>query len=287
MEYVNLQPRAKINLCLDVTGRLENGYHEVKMVMQTLKLHDSLFIKRTNNSRIELKTNHPDVPVNDKNLVYAACEIMLKKFNLSGGLYIELFKRIPVAAGLGGGSSDAAAALKGMRKLYGLNVSDDELCETGLSLGADVPFFIRGGTALAEGIGEKLTILPRHPFVHVLLCKPCFSVSTASVYRELKLEDIINRPNTDAVINALNRGDIHKIANNMGNVLETVTEGKYPVLRKIKALMTEHGSLKAMMSGSGPTVFGYFINRQNAIDAGLALSNFLGGDCSVFLTGTT
>lgn len=286
MDYVNFRPRAKINVSLDVLGKLDNGYHEVRMIMQTLKLHDDLFIKKTDDGLIQLRTNHPNVPTDEKNLVYAACNLVMKEWDIESGLYIELFKRIPVAAGLGGGSSDAAAALRAMRKLFGFHISDGELAEMSLGLGADVPFFIRGGTALAQGIGDELSPLPKHPYIHVLICKPDFNVSTAAVYKQLDISKIKRRPDTDRIIAGITNGNISEITANMSNVLESVTQEAYPVIKEIKAAMIKKGAVQAMMSGSGPTVFGYFVRRQDALSAGCALYDMLGTRGTIYLTGT-
>jgi 4-diphosphocytidyl-2-C-methyl-D-erythritol kinase len=261
MNSITLKPRAKINVSLDVLRKLENGYHELEMIMQTLALHDDLFIKKTHGSEIVFETRGLSVPADGGNLVMKAVNLLKSEFNI-GGLYIELFKRIPTAAGLGGGSSDAAAALRGINKLFSLNLSSEKLMELGLKIGADVPFFINGGTALAEGIGERLTVLPKHPFVHVLVCKPGFDVSTKDVYGNLKIENIDKRPDTKKIIEALSLGDLRKIAANSANVLETVTEKIHPQIAEIKALMKRRGAIFAQMSGSGPSVFGYFTRRQ-------------------------
>jgi len=284
MEQIKLKPRAKINVSLDVLGELENGYHEIKTIMQTVKLHDDLTITVTDSGHIDIKTNHPDVPANTGNLVYAACAAIMKKFDLNCGLYIDLHKNIPIAAGLGGGSSDAASALLGLRELLKLNITDGGLAEIGASIGADVPFFIWGGTALACGIGDKLTPLPKHPYVQVLICKPDFYVSTTHVYENLKMEDIRRRPNTDKIIEALQNGDIKQIAANMRNVLETVTQTENPIIYDIKAAMRQHGAIRAMMSGSGPAVFGYFTNYKSARQAARELSAWPSCAKGVFLT---
>ncbi|MDR1689806.1 MAG: 4-(cytidine 5'-diphospho)-2-C-methyl-D-erythritol kinase [Clostridiales bacterium] len=270
MDSITLKPRAKINVSLDVLRKLENGYHELETVMQTLKFHDDLFIKKTSGGEVKFETKGLSVPNDEGNLVLKAVKLLKNKFD-TGGLYIELFKRIPAAAGLGGGSSNAAAALRGINKLCALNLNDEEIKDLGLKIGADVPFFIKGGTFLAQGIGERLSELPKHPFTHVLVCKPGFDVSTKDVYENLQIERITKRPDTGKIIEALKLGDIRKIAANSANALEFVTEKFHPQITEIKALMKKHGAFFAQMSGSGPSVFGYFEKKQNGIAAAAAL----------------
>jgi 4-diphosphocytidyl-2-C-methyl-D-erythritol kinase len=284
MDQIKLQPPAKIHDSLDVLRKLPDDYHEVRMSLQTIKLHDDMLIRLTDTGRIDIKTNHPDLPTDGGNLVYAACEALLAKHKQTCGVYIDLHKRIPIAAGLGGGSSDAASALVGLRELLELDISDDGLIDIGKNIGADVPFFIRGGTALACGIGDELTQLPKHPYVLVLICKPDFNVSTTHVYQNLKMENIRRRPNTEKIIEALKEGDLKQITVNMRNVLETVTQIENPIIIDIKDVMREHGALRAMMSGSGPAVFGYFTNHKNARRAARELSAWPGCAKGVFLT---
>jgi len=272
VDCIKMRPRAKINVCLDVLGKLPNGYHEVEMIMQTIKLHDDLFIKITDTGRIDIKTNHPTLATDENNLVYAACSALTEKYNIKDGLYIDLFKRIPIAAGLGGGSSDAAQALLAVRTLFDLDITDDSLAEIGKTIGADIPFFIRGGTALARGIGDVLTQLPKHPYVQVLICKPDFNVSTTHVYENLNMEDILEHPDTEKIIEALHANDLSAITSNMKNVLETVTQTENPIILEIKAIMKSHGATAAMMSGSGPAVFGYFTSYKEATFAARELA---------------
>ena len=270
MDSISLKALAKINLGLDVTGEREDGYHDVRMVMQSIRLYDRVEIKRTRSPKIHLDVNLYYLPVDENNLVYRAAQLMKEKYKIRDGMRITLLKFIPVSAGLGGGSSDAAAVLVGMNRLFKLNLSRDELIETGKELGADVPFCIMRGTALAEGIGEILTPLPQMPYCPVLIAKPGVSVSTKEVYQNLRLYDGISHPDIDGQIEALKAGDMQGVADHMGNILETVTIPKHPVIKDIKKIMLENGALNAMMSGSGPTVFGLFPNEkeiQKAYDA--------------------
>lgn len=254
---------AKINLTLDVLGKRDNGYHDVSMIMQTVNLADSLIIDRTK-SGILLNTNLPFLPNDSKNIAYAAAELFFKECEISGGARINIRKNIPVAAGLAGGSGNAAAVLCALNKLYGLPMSWDKLSEISVKLGADVPYCIMGGTALAEGIGEILTELSPVPHMTVLLVKPPISVSTPFVYAEYdKLEDVLH-PNTNKMIENISNKDIPRIAEGLLNTLEQVTITKYPVISGIKKKMLQDGALGALMSGSGPTVFGIFDDEKKA-----------------------
>ena len=263
MIEMDLKAMAKINLGLDVIRRREDGYHQVRMVMQTVRLHDSLFLRKIKTPKIKMTTNLSYLPENEDNLAYRAARLLREEFKLEEGIYIELNKHIPVAAGLAGGSSDAAAVLFGVNRMFRLNLSLKELMERGVTLGADVPYCLMRGTALAEGIGEDLSPLPAMPSCTVLLAKPPINVSTQFVYENLNLENVIH-PAIDEQLAALRKGDLRSVAASMGNVLETVTIPHYPVIEDIKNVMKEAGSLNAMMSGSGPTVFGLFENQAAA-----------------------
>ena len=269
MNQMRLKALAKINLGLDVLRRKEDGYHEVKMIMQTINLHDQIHMKKIEEDEIKIRTNLYYLPNNENNLAYKAAKMLKDEFNLPGGVSINLKKVIPVAAGMAGGSSDAAAVLFGMNKMYGLKLSMQELMDRGVKLGADVPYCIMRGTALAEGIGEKLTKLPAMPKCHILIAKPPINVSTKFVYENLHANDLKpeDHPPVDAQIEALKEGDLEKLVANMGNVLERVTVPAYPVIDEIKQLMMENGALGAMMSGSGPTVFGIFTSYTKAKEA--------------------
>lgn len=265
MESIRLKARAKINLGLDVIGRRENGYHDVRMVMQTVGLYDRIIMTRIPEEEIRIKTNIGFLPVNENNLVYKAIMLMKSKYKLDGGIEVDLNKFIPVAAGMAGGSSDAASALFGMNRLYELNLPIGELMNIGVEIGADVPYCIMRGTALAEGIGEKLTRLPDMPFCHILIAKPPVNVSTKLVYENLDSTQIKSHPDIDGIIEAIKLKDVALVASRMGNVLESVTVPLYPVIDSIKRDMIEHGAINAMMSGSGPTVFGIFPDEQSMI----------------------
>lgn len=266
MNQMRLKALAKINLGLDVLRRKEDGYHEVKMIMQTINLHDQIHMRKIEEDEIRIRTNLYYLPNNENNLAYKAVKMLKDEFNLPGGVSINLKKVIPVAAGMAGGSSDAAAVLFGMNKMYGLKLSMQELMDRGVKLGADVPYCIMRGTALAEGIGEKLTKLPAMPKCHILIAKPPINVSTKFVYENLHANDLKpeDHPPVDAQIEALKEGNLEKLVANMGNVLERVTVPEYPVINEIKQMMLDGGALGSMMSGSGPTVFGIFTSYNKA-----------------------
>ena len=269
MDKIQLKALAKINLGLDVLRRREDGYHEVKMIMQTIGLHDDLEIRKTKTPGIQVKTNLYYLPTNENNLVYKAAKLLMDEFQIQDGVSIQLKKRIPVAAGMAGGSSDGAAVLWGINQMYGLGLSMQALMERGVRLGADVPYCIQRGTALAEGIGEKLSVLPPMPKCTILIAKPGISVSTKFVYENLHANDLKpeQHPDVDSMIEAMRQKDLGLLCSRMGNVLETVTIPNYPVIAEIKEHMMEHGAAHAMMSGSGPTVFGLFANGDTAVAA--------------------
>lgn len=260
MDKIQLKALAKINLGLDVLRRREDGYHEVKMIMQTIGLHDDLEIRKTKTPGIQVKTNLYYLPTNENNLVYKAAKLLMDEFQIQDGVSIQLKKRIPVAAGMAGGSSDGAAVLWGINQMYGLRLSMQALMERGVRLGADVPYCIQRGTALAEGIGEKLSVLPPMPKCTILIAKPGISVSTKFVYENLHANDLKpeQHPDVDSMIEAMRQKDLGLLCSRMGNVLETVTIPAYPVINEIKRTMMDNGAIGSMMSGSGPTVFGIF-----------------------------
>jgi len=264
---IEVKAYGKINLGLDVLNRRSDGYHEVKMLMQSIELHDVVYIRTTENRAIELSCDSQWVPSGRGNIAYKAAELMLERYNIKNGVKIIIKKNIPVAAGLAGGSSNAAAVIKGFNKIFELKLSSKEMMELGREIGADVPFCIMGGTMLAEGIGELLTVLKPLKDVNLLLVKPRIGVSTAWVFNSLKLEGIIEHPEIDALVKATEQGSIDYLAKNMINVLETVTISKHPVIGKIKNELLRNGALGSMMSGSGPTVFGIYIDRQTAVKA--------------------
>ena len=259
-DRIQLKALAKINLGLAVLRRREDGYHEVKMIMQTISLHDDLEIRRIKTPEIQVKTNLYYLPTNENNLVYKAAKLLMDEFGIKEGVAIQLKKRIPVAAGMAGGSTDGAAVLWGMNQMYGLGLSRQELMERGVKLGADVPYCVQRGTALAEGIGERLSVLPSMPKCTILIAKPGISVSTKFVYENLHANDLKpeQHPDVDRMIEAMKEKNLDLLCERMGNVLETVTIPAYPVIQEIKEHMMACGAAGAMMSGSGPTVFGIF-----------------------------
>lgn len=264
MDKLELKALGKINLGLDVLGRRENGYHDVRMVMQTVYLYDKIFMKKKAAPGIELQTNLFYLPVDENNLAYRAAKLLMEEFHIEEGIKISLEKHIPVAAGMAGGSSNAAAVLFGMNRMFELGLSLEELKERGVTLGADVPYCLMRGTVLAEGIGEILTPLEPMPKCYVLLAKPPISVSTKLVYEKIDSHEIEEHPDIDGILEGLKHHDLYKVASSMGNVLEKVTIEEYPVIEDIKNVMKEKGALNAMMSGSGPTVFGLFDDKNKA-----------------------
>ncbi|HIY00204.1 4-(cytidine 5'-diphospho)-2-C-methyl-D-erythritol kinase [Faecalicatena contorta] len=264
MDKLELKALGKINLGLDILGRRENGYHDVRMVMQTVYLYDRVTLEKTREPGIEISTNLSYLPVNENNIAYKAAELLRGEFGIREGIRITLEKHIPVAAGMAGGSSNAAAVLFGMNRMFGLGLSEEGLKERGVTLGADVPYCIMRGTVLAEGIGEILTPLPPLPKCYVLIAKPPLSASTRTVYEKIDREGIKSHPDIDGILAGLQEGDLQQVAGSMGNVLEQVMLEEHPVLQRIKDVMIGAGALNAMMSGSGPTVFGIFTSRGRA-----------------------
>ena len=264
MREIRLRAMAKINLGLDVLGKRENGYHDLRMIMQTVGLFDRITLRATKAPGIRIQTNLGFLPTDTGNLAVRAAQLLFDEFGLEGGLFIDLEKHIPVAAGLAGGSSDAAAVLHGVNELFDLKLDREQLMERGLKLGADVPFCILRGTALAEGVGEILTSTRPMPACHILLAKPPIHVSTKFVFGNLRADAITSHPDIDGQLRALEEGDLKALADKMGNVLEAVTVSAYPIIREIKAKMMEGGAIGAMMSGSGPTVFGLFDDERAA-----------------------
>lgn len=273
MERMQLKALAKINLGLDVLRKREDGYHEVRMIMQNVHIYDQIRMEKEEEEGIRVKTNLYYLPVNENNLVYKAARLLMDEFEIGGGLSIELRKYIPVAAGMAGGSSDAAAVLFGMNRMYDLGLSLEQLMERGVKIGADVPYCIMRGTALSEGIGEILTPVAPMPPCYILVAKPGISVSTKFVYENLRANELEYHPDIDGMISALENQDLRALAECMenGNVLETVTIPAYPMIQKLKDTMKHYGALASLMSGSGPTVFGIFDSRQAAKKAYAAL----------------
>ncbi|HEX9059504.1 MAG TPA: 4-(cytidine 5'-diphospho)-2-C-methyl-D-erythritol kinase, partial [Clostridia bacterium] len=251
---------------LDVLSKRPDGYHDLKMIMQTIYLSDTVTLQVIDKG-IEVYCSNPNIPVGEGNIAYKAAEIMIQKYNINRGIRIDIDKQIPVAAGLAGGSSNAAAVIKGINELFSLGLSDSELLALGKQIGADVPYCIKGGTMLAEGIGEVLTELDMLQGINILLVKPKIDISTAWVYKNLDLEKKAERPNTDFLIDCIKERRIDKLAANMKNVLETVSIKEYRIIEYIKNRMIEFGAQGSMMSGSGPSVFGIFKDRQSVENA--------------------
>ena len=283
-----VRARAKINLTLDVTGRREDGYHTVEMVMQSIALHDTVRVTTIHGEKkprgIVLSCSLPFLPTDERNLAYRAAALFYKE---TGALLetceIHIEKRIPVAAGLAGGSTDAAAVLRALNALHTAGLTDDELCEMGLKLGADVPFCLRGGTMLAQGIGEELSLLPDMPHCWVVLCKPPFAVPTKEVYQEIDSVPLTQRPDTEGMKQALENDDYQGVCGRLMNVMETVTATKRHQIGEIRAVLRENGADATLMSGSGPTVYGLFSDRNTADAAATVLARRFS---ETFLTAT-
>ena len=271
MDEIRLKALAKINLGLDVVGQQENGYHLVRMVMQTIHLFDSVQIQKTRTPGIQLTSNMKFLPRDEHNIAYKAADLLMQEFKITEGIHINITKRIPECAGMAGGSTDAAAVLYGMNQMFGLKLSYRQMAKRGLTLGADVPYCLMRGTALAEGIGEKLTRLPAMPRCLVVVAKPAVSVSTKWVYENLNLDKHMVHPDIDRLLTGIEQQNLKKMAMHMGNILEEVTAKEYPVITQIKENLTSHGAIRAMMSGSGPTVFALFEKRGEAQKAADAL----------------
>ena len=262
---------AKINIGLDVLRRRADGYHEVKMIMQTVDIYDELVLEKRKEPGIELRMDNRELPSGGDNLICRAADLLFREKKITGGVNISLTKRIPIAAGMAGGSADAAAALRGVNELFDLGYSQKELQALGVGLGADIPYCLAGGTMLSEGIGEILTPLPAPPAAHLVIAKPDINVSTAFVYGNLHADRLAWHPDIDGMIAALQKGDLDGITDRLGNVLETVTVKAHPVIEQIKELLRKQGAENALMSGSGPTVFGIFKEKETAARAAEAV----------------
>lgn len=271
MRQIKERAYAKINIGLDVLRRRPDGYHEVKMIMQTVDIYDDLILERTSEPGIHLQTDHEELSAGQDNLICRAAALLMEAQKITEGVNITLTKRIPIAAGMAGGSSDAAATMRGLNVLFDMGYTVEELQRLGVKLGADIPYCIVGGTMLSEGIGEILTPLAAPPDAHLAVAKPDIDVSTAFVYGNLHVEHLQEHPDIDGMAEALLHGDLRGVCDRMGNVLETVTVQKYPVIEEIKDLMREMGAQNALMSGSGPTVFGIFPDRRQAESAAAAI----------------
>ncbi len=262
---------AKINIGLDVLRRRADGYHEVKMIMQTVDIYDELVLERRKEPGIELRMDNSELPSGGDNLICRAADLLFREKKITEGVNISLTKRIPIAAGMAGGSADAAAALRGLNELFDMGYSLKELQALGVGLGADIPYCLAGGTMLSEGIGEILTPLPAPPAAHLVIAKPDINVSTAFVYGNLHADRLAWHPDIDGMIAALQKGDLDGITGRLGNVLETVTVKAHPVIEQIRELLRKQGAENALMSGSGPTVFGIFKEKETAARAAEAV----------------
>jgi 4-diphosphocytidyl-2C-methyl-D-erythritol kinase len=264
MNKIRLRANGKINLGLDVISKRIDGYHELRMIMQTINICDYVTIKKKKTKGIKVYSNVGSIPCNEKNLAYKAAKIIMEEYNINTNISIHIQKNIPVAAGMAGGSADAAAVLRGMNIMFNLGLTYEELEKQGLKIGADVPYCIRGGAKLAEGIGEILTFVEQNLKPYVLIAKPDISLSTAYVYNNLKCDEIIHRPKIDKIIEMMKIGNLWEISENMGNVLEIAAIPNNPIIQKIKDSLIKSGACAAMMSGSGPTVFGLFCTYEEA-----------------------
>lgn len=273
MEQTTRKAYAKINIGLDVLRRREDGYHEVRMIMQTVDICDDLTFERTSQPGIVIRTDREELPVDCNNLIYKAADLLFREKGIAEGVKISLTKRIPIAAGMAGGSSDAAATMRGLNELFGMGYSVKELQELGVKLGADIPYCLVGGTMLSEGIGEILTPLPTPPDCFLVVAKPDIDVSTGFVYGNLHADRLTYHPDIDGMIEALRTGSLGGVTDRLGNVLETVTVREYPVIEELKELMRSKGAENALMSGSGPTVFGIFKKRETAEAAAQAVAD--------------
>lgn len=267
MNQITRKAYAKINLGLDVIRRRPDGYHEVKMIMQTVGIYDILTFRKSREQGIFISTNKEELPCDKNNLIYKAAELLKDTYSIREGVEIVLRKNIPIAAGMAGGSTDAAAVFHGFNELFGLGMSLEDMKRLGVKIGADVPYCLMGGTALSEGIGEVLTPLPAPPEAYLAVAKPDINVSTKFVYENLHADTLAYHPDIDGMVEALKEGSLKGITDRMSNVLETVTIREYPVIAQIKENMLEAGAENALMSGSGPTVFGIFREKEKACGA--------------------
>lgn len=273
MDKIQLKAYGKINLGLDVLRKRSDGYHDLEMIMQSVGVYDDVIITKLPKKQITVKTDSMILDNEKGNLAYMAAKMLMDEFNIQHGVEIVLHKRIPIAGGMAGGSSDCAATLKGINELFELGLNREELMERGVKLGADVPYCILGGTALAEGIGEKLTPLPTPPQCHVIIAKPPISVSTAFVYGNIRPDKISKHPDTKGIIEAIRNKSLNRLAGLLYNVMEDVTIPEYPIIDEIKQHLLKDGALGAIMSGSGPTVYALFDDLEKANQAYQNLEN--------------
>lgn len=265
MDKLALKAYGKINLGLDVLRKRPDGYHDLKMIMQMVDVYDDIVITKTDRKDEIVVATDKFVLENEKgNLAYMAVKLLFDEFNIHQGIEIKINKRIPIAGGMAGGSSDCATTLMGINKMFDLKLSKEDLMKRGVNLGADVPYCVLGKTAIAEGIGEILTPLPTPPSCYVIIAKPPVSVSTAFVYGNIRPDEITKRPDIDGMAEAIKNGDLYKMSSLLYNVMEDVTVPEYPIIADIKKMMIENGALNSIMSGSGPTVFGIYDNLEKA-----------------------
>lgn len=264
MDKLELKAYGKINLGLDVIRKRPDGYHDLDMVMQMVDVYDDVILTQIEGTEIVVRTDTAVLSNGTDNLAYMAARMLMDEFGITQGLEITIKKRIPIAGGMAGGSSDCAATLKGVNQMFDLGLSKEELMERGVRLGADVPYCILGGTAIARGIGEILTPLPTPPECHVIIAKPPVSVSTAFVYGNIRPDKIERRPDIEAMVSAIKAQDLYKLAENLYNVMEDITVPQYPIIQEIKTVMLDNGALNSIMSGSGPTVFGLYDDIEKA-----------------------
>lgn len=273
MDKLQLKAYGKINLGLDVIRKRPDGYHDLDMIMQMVDVYDDVIIEKKAGEEIVVKADTAVLSNGKDNLAYMAAKMLFDEFGIKSGVEITIHKRIPIAGGMAGGSSDCATTLIGINEMFNLGLSKQQLMERGVKLGADVPYCVLGGTAIARGIGEVLTPLPTPPQCHVIIAKPPISVSTAYVYGHIRPDEITKRPDIEQMTLAIKEQDLNKLSDLLYNVMEEVTVSEYPVIEKLKSIMLENGALNSIMSGSGPTVFGLFDDRKKAQAAMKALDS--------------
>lgn len=275
MDKIELKAYGKINIGLDVIRKREDGYHDLDMIMQTVGVYDDVIISRedgTQTYEIEVSTDADILPNDKGNLAFMAAKVLMEAYDIKSKVKIHINKRIPIAGGMAGGSADCAAVLRGVNKLFQLGLTDEQLQEYGVKLGADVPYCIVGGTKRAQGIGEILTDLPTPPKCYVIIAKPDAFVSTKFVYSHIRPAQIENHPDIDGIIESIKAGDLYGMCEKIANVMEDVTIPEYPIIQKVKDILKEHGAVNALMSGSGPTVFGIYDDEEKAKQSMDALS---------------
>lgn len=275
MDKIELKAYGKINIGLDVIRKREDGYHDLDMIMQTVGVYDDVIISRedgTQTYEIEVSTDADILPNDKGNLAFMAAKVLMEDYDIKSKVKIHINKRIPIAGGMAGGSADCAAVLRGVNQLFQLGLTDEQLQEYGVKLGADVPYCIVGGTKRAQGIGEILTDLPTPPKCYVIIAKPDAFVSTKFVYSHIRPAQIENHPDIDGIIESIKAGDLYGMCEKIANVMEDVTIPEYPIIQKVKDILKSNGAVNALMSGSGPTVFGIYDDEEKAKQSMDALS---------------